>query len=493
MQAMLLFRPAKTRALLFLGLLLMAIAILGGTILRNFHHFNSVLSYVEYSHRIQNISVELHQSVIGHLLENQSDFQPAALSATLEDMEELMADKRYLSETTKTHLQELKDMLKDVAGLARPEKNERLSRALKIMDETLEYEALQREKSLEDINVNTQVELYIALAIFSLVVIGAVSFLQSRILHPLNDLRKLLERLTEENFTPITTVHLDPLLLPVFNSYNVMVKHLAELEEAKRLYAQSLQHDVRLATQALLEQQYRLARAERLAAIGEVAAELAHEIRNPLAGIQMAFSNLRREIDDQQQGERIELINAELKRLATLLNDMLNQSKHTPEAPRHFNMATLIRDLTTLTRYQIPEAIQLEINVPDPLDVCLPESGIRQMLLNLLLNAAEALEDQPGLIRINVYIGSRGRGLCIDVIDNGPGFSRDMLSYGIRPFRTSRQRGTGLGLTMVQRFVKNLDGSIKLSNQQPHGACVTVLLPEACFVGEHHDRNLTDH
>lgn len=487
MKAMILSRPAKTRALLFLGLLLMAIGILGGTILRNLYHFNSVLSYVEYSHRIQKISVGLHQSIIGYLIENRGDLQPAALTATLNEMEELMEDKRYLSEATKTHLAELKDMLKDIVELGRGEKNERLSQALKIMDETLEYEALQREKSLEDINLSTQSELYIALAIFTLIVVGAVSFLHSRILHPLNDLRKLLERLTEENFTPITTAHLDPLLLPVFNSYNVMVKHLAELEEAKRLYAQSLQHEVRLATQALLEQQYSLARAERLAAIGEVAAELAHEIRNPLAGIQMAFNNLRREIADPQQIERIELINSELKRLAALLTDMLNQSKHSPETACYFDMAILIRDLATLTRYQIPETIQLEINAPEHLKVYLPESGMRQMLLNLLLNAADALDTQLGFIRINVYVGSRGRGLGIDVIDNGPGFTQDMLAYGIRPFRTSRPRGTGLGLAMVQRFVKNLDGTIKLSNQQPHGACVTVLLPDVCLAGELYD------
>jgi two-component system NtrC family sensor kinase len=483
MKSMVLSRPAKTRALLFLGLLLMALATLGGMIGRNFYHFESVLSYVDYSHRIQKISVGLHQSIIGYLLENHTEIQPTALMETLQDMQELMMDERYLSATTKAHLAELKTILQGVTELNRPEKNERLSMALKIMDETLEFEALQREQSLEGINFDTQNELYIALAVFTLIVIGTVVFLYTRILHPLNDLRKLLERLTEENFTPITTDHLDPLLLPVFKSYNVMVKHLAELEEAKRLYAQSLQQEVRLATQALLEQQHSLARAERLAAIGEVAAELAHEIRNPLAGIQMAFNNLRREIDDPQQCERMELINSELKRLAVLLTDMLNQSKHTPESPQAFDIATLVRDLLALTRYQIPENILFETHIPEQVCVCLPESGMRQMLLNLVLNAADALDNQPGVIMVKVYVGSRGRGLGIDVLDNGPGFSQDMLDYGIRPFRTSRQRGTGLGLAMVQRFVKNIDGTVRLSNQQPHGACVTVLLPEVVLVG----------
>jgi signal transduction histidine kinase len=262
-----------------------------------------------------------------------------------------------------------------------------------------------------------------------------------------------------------------------------MVTHLAELEDAKRLYAQSLQREVRLATQALLEQQHSLARAERLAAVGEVAAELAHEIRNPLAGIQMAFNNLRREINDPQQHERMELIDSELKRLAVLLSDMLNQSRHTPELATTFDAAQLIRDLTALTRYQIAETIRLEVvDTPSPLLIHLAESGLRQALLNLILNAADALENNTGLIRLSAHADEQG--LHIDVIDTGSGFSQDMLDYGIRPFRTSRSGGTGLGLAMVQRFVKQTGGSIKLANQAPRGARVTILLPKACLVGD---------
>ena len=475
------YRPAKIRALAFLGLLLLALAILGGMIWRNLHHFETVLSYVNYSHRIQNVSVGLQQSLIGYVTETVPDSQPVVLTKTLNEMQTLITDNRYLLPATKESLETVGSLLANVSKLDKSEKNTRLIQALEVMSQTLDEEGLRREKLLEDINFDTQTELYIALVTFTLILLGAMLFLNYRILHPLNDLRQLLERLTEENYTPITTDHLDPLLFPVFNSYNALVIHLAELEEAKRLFAQSLQREVRLATQALLEQQYSLARAERLAAIGEVAAELAHEIRNPLAGIQMAFNNLRREIDDQNQCERMDLISSELKRLARLLNDMLDQSRHSPETATDFDMVTLIRDLLTLTRYQITESIELNGDTPNTLPVHLPESGIRQALLNLILNAADALEGNPGLIRIKARIEAHG--LRIDVFDNGPGFSQDLLNYGIRPFRTSRQGGTGLGLAMVQRFVKDVGGTIKLGNQQPHGACVTVLLPKECLSG----------
>lgn len=482
-------RPVQHRALAFLMLLLLALVILGGMIWRNLHHFNTVLSHVNYSHNVQNVSVELQQVLLEYLAESLPVAYPdeltktiATLNNTLNEMDGLMAEEDMLTPETRASMVTAKALLANINTLEKKEKNIRLLETLKLMSDALDSEVIERDHSLEKISNDTQAELYLASVTLMVILVVAVLFLHRRILYPLNNLKQLLQRLTEEDYRPITTDHLDPLLLPVFNSYNEMVKHLAELEGINRLHAQSLQKEVRLATQALLEQQYSLARAERLAAIGEVAAELAHEIRNPLAGIQMAFNNLRKEISDPAQCERMELIGSELKRLAKLLNEMLDQSRHVPEQADTFHIAQLIRDLITLTRYQIPETIQLEIDAPDPILVHLPESCLRQALLNLLLNAADAFEGAPGLVCIKVRQNQLG--LYIDVLDNGPGFSNDMLEHGIRPFRTSRQRGTGLGLAMVQRFVKDCGGTIKLTNQQPQGACVLIALPKDCLAGD---------
>jgi len=199
------YRPAQLRGLAFLGLLLLALAILGGMIWRNVHHFETVFSYVNYSHRIQNVSVGLQQSLIEYLTETVSGSRPEALTKTLSEMDALMTDNRYLSAATRTSLETVKTMLIDLSALKKEEKYNRLLTALKLMSETLDNEALQREELLEDISRDTQTELYMALAIFTAILVVAVLFLRFRILYPLNDLRELLQRLTEENFTPITT------------------------------------------------------------------------------------------------------------------------------------------------------------------------------------------------------------------------------------------------------------------------------------------------
>jgi signal transduction histidine kinase len=302
-------------------------------------------------------------------------------------------------------------------------------------------------------------------------------FLKRRVLAPLNNLKQLLLNLVKEDYGPIDTRRIDPLLFPVFNSYNLMVAHLAELEETKRMHAESLEAEVRVATEALLAQQRSLARAERLAAVGELAASLAHELRNPLAGIQLSCANLREEVGDADQAERLDLIGAELKRMTRLLNELLEQGKQTPEPASRFNLATAARELAALTRYQTPSHIQVQEDIPPNLECYLPEANLRQVLLNLILNACQALDDRAGII----VIGARqnGRLLQIEVVDDGPGFSEAMLAGGIRAFNTGRSRGTGLGLAMVQRFVRDLGGQIRLENAESSGARVVLIFPDA--------------
>jgi nitrogen fixation/metabolism regulation signal transduction histidine kinase len=134
-----------------------------------------------------------------------------------------------------------------------------------------------------------------------------------------------------------------------------------------------------------------------------------------------------------------------------------------------------VADLMTLVRYQIPDRITLTREIPDNLVCRLPDAMLRQALLNLLLNAQQAIGDLDGHIAVHAYVDDGT--LHLSVYDDGPGLPADLIESGIRTFVSHRAEGTGLGLSMVQRFVRAQGGVVKLSNREPHGACVTLNLP----------------
>ncbi len=190
----------------------------------------------------------------------------------------------------------------------------------------------------------------------------------------------------------------------------------------------------------------------------------------------MSCANLRKDFSETDMIERMSLVIEELKRMARLLNELLDLSKHTPAPIEAFDLSDLIRELVALLRYQIPPTIDLVLDLPHSLGCRLPSSRIRQCLLNLILNAAEAIGQSSGRISIRVEDLGKGR-LSIAVTDDGPGFSDEILKNGIRPFSTGKTSGTGLGLAMVQRFVRELGGQLQLERNTPTGGIVTLKLP----------------
>ena len=472
------YRYAQLRGWAVMGLLLLALSLLGGMIWRNFERLETMRAYVSYAHHIQQVAADIQASLTDYFITQNRQIQGQRLSRLTEEIFELATNDHHVAPETPGKLQELRATITEFTDArATPEQKEaHLLTALNITSSIMDVETLNREAMLEDISQSTRTEIALVFATTLCLLILVGFFLRYRILAPLNDLRKLLLRLAEEDYTPMAIQRIDPLLLPIFNSYNVMVSRLAELEEAKRHHAQSLEAEVRAATQALMEQQAGLARNERLAAVGELAAGIAHELRNPLAGIQMTCMNLRGEIVDSDQRHRVALVIDELKRMGRLLNELLDLSKHTPAPVTEFDLPVMVRELLALLRYQVPTGIELVMEGPPYLVCHLPESRIRQCLLNLVLNASQAMGAQPGKIKVVIHAESTDR-VCLTVIDEGPGFSPQMLTTGIRPFVTGKTGGTGLGLAMVQRFVRELGGLMSLGANQPHGAQVRLVIP----------------
>jgi C4-dicarboxylate-specific signal transduction histidine kinase len=289
-----------------------------------------------------------------------------------------------------------------------------------------------------------------------------------------------MSQLAQCAYQPVPMTGVDPLLTPLFNHYNSMIERLAELEDQHRNRQQSLENDVRLATRSLMEIQRELVNAERLAAIGEVTANLAHELRNPLAGIEMALSNLRHALSKPDHLARLDLIIDELRRMTRLLNGLLDDARHAPEPLSRVDLQHSIAAVLALVRYQIDGRIRLQSAIPPDLYCRLPEGALRQVLWNLLINAAQSIGDRPGSITVSAE--RTALGCRIKVSDDGPGLPAQLLQEGVRVFSSQRSRGTGLGLAMVSRFIRGLHGELQLANSNPHGAEISLLLPsEYCY------------
>jgi signal transduction histidine kinase len=427
--------------------------------------------------KLQGANIELQRELV-ESLRGQGEFNIREREELGRELQTILETQALLSQESPALIAAAHDALIDASR--RPK--EALILTLSQTRKAIDLEAREHKALVEKINRATALELRIGAIALVLFPAGAVLLLylmRRRILAPLEHLSFLMTLLARSDYTQAPLKSVDPLLLPLTQNYNAMVARLAELEAEHARREKNLESQVDNATQALLEQQRNLANAERLAAVGEMMARIAHELRNPLAGVKLACTNLRNELaeelPDKEYTERVNIVAVEIDRIIAVLNAMLDQSRHSPEPLREVNIGQAVADLMTLVRYQIPDQIMLTGEIPDDLVCRLPDAMLRQALLNLLLNAQQAIGDGQG--RIIVRAHSEEGMLQLSVCDDGPGFTADLLETGIRAFVSHRPDGTGLGLSMVQRFARAQGGGVQLSNREPHGACVILELP----------------
>lgn len=367
--------------------------------------------------------------------------------------------------------------LQQVFAKAAPGDQPSMMRALELIEQVLDKQAAEEEKLLVNVKNDSQLELQLAVILPLLLFWIGHHFFKTNVLEPLDSLKELLSGLAEGEMKPIERDTSDPLLHSLFDRYNHLVSRLLELEQEHLEYTTALEFRVRETSHALLEQSQQLAKAERLAALAELAASTAHELRNPLASIQLTLENILQECVDADLAERMQMVYREVQRLTRNLNDLLASARNSAETSQKLNVRQVLEELLLLLKYQARENIRFSYDVSPELHAFLPESEFRQMLLNLLLNSIQAIGTDSGEVRV---VATRGvNNLIMTISDTGPGFSDDFLRHGIRPFVSLKDGGTGLGLAMVQRFIKDHHGSLNLQNIPPGHACVKLSLPMA--------------
>jgi two-component system sensor histidine kinase HydH len=224
--------------------------------------------------------------------------------------------------------------------------------------------------------------------------------------------------------------------------------------------------------------QQRLAdRQHELARLGEVGAVLAHEVRNPLAGIKGYGQLLVERFPAGREHDFAGLIVSEAVRLEGLVDDILLYTRGAPENLATVNLAAVALPILTLLAPQAEElGARISCDLPDDLAVCGQEEGLRRVLLNLLTNALQA-SPENGVVTLAAR--RAGKWVELTVADQGGGIPAEMRAELFLPFRTSKARGSGLGLAICKKIIDGGGGSIRAEAAPGGGALLRVVLPAA--------------
>jgi signal transduction histidine kinase len=238
----------------------------------------------------------------------------------------------------------------------------------------------------------------------------------------------------------------------------------------------------------LAQKQAELVRAERLAAMGRITAQITHEIRNPLSSIGLNAEMLEDALsaasfeNDEVAREGRELLRA-IAREVDRLTEVTEQYLRFARAPKPqlaaedaSAVANALLDFVSGELKQVGVQVERDLG-PSPCWALVDEGQLRQALLNLVRNAREALSGKPGTITVRTR--NTPEGVEVQVQDDGPGISPEDQARIFDPFFTTKQKGTGLGLAVTQQIIREHGGELRCSSAPGQGTCFTICLPRA--------------
>ncbi|HEX3763749.1 MAG TPA: ATP-binding protein [Kofleriaceae bacterium] len=220
-------------------------------------------------------------------------------------------------------------------------------------------------------------------------------------------------------------------------------------------------------------------RSERLAMVGQLAAGIAHEIRNPLASISGSIELLRQGPSPSDDDRTLmAIVHREIQRLNVLIGDLLDYANPRPPQPVDFDLGVMVEETLHVARgEQAFAAVEMALGVDRPLPLHADPAKLRQVLWNLLRNAADAATLGGRHVRVDARRGPDAT--TIVVADDGPGIAADQLARIFDPFYTTKSKGTGLGLATCHAIVAEHGGHIDVASEPGTGTRMTVSLPRA--------------
>lgn len=234
--------------------------------------------------------------------------------------------------------------------------------------------------------------------------------------------------------------------------YMAIIQHLHNKEDIDELYVQS----------------------EKLSVAGQLAASVVHEIRNPLTSLKGFIQLLESGMGAKEEYYRI--MNEEIEKMEAMTSELLYISKPPVNEKDWESAKSMVKDVIVLLDPQARKKnIKLEWQLEKDQDIYCNRSQIKQVLLNLIKNAIEAIDHKEGLIKINMDISKQQ--MILDIIDNGPGIPEGLANRLGEPFLTTKENGTGLGLMVTKQLLAQHGADLNIFRNEDRGSTFRVLIP----------------
>lgn len=227
----------------------------------------------------------------------------------------------------------------------------------------------------------------------------------------------------------------------------------------------------------------KLVQADKLVLLGQLIASLVHEIRNPLAAVNLNLQLLSRSLSNRK--ELLSYVNTALKgveRISKIIDVTLNFSRQSESKTENLNLNSIIINTIDLMNHLLKKKeIKITLDLKSDLPfICADSKHLQQIIINLITNAIDAVEEK-GEICIKTFIeefSENNKLVCLSVIDNGVGIAEEDLDKIFNPFFTKKTSGTGLGLAITQKLLYKYKGSIEVKSKIGEGTNITIKFPQ---------------
>jgi signal transduction histidine kinase len=310
--------------------------------------------------------------------------------------------------------------------------------------------------------VTNMLVLSLVLLIFS----ALLSLLWSRLItRPLEKLSVATQELSKGQFDVTIEASSRDEIGDLANSFNTMATELDDRDKS------------------LKETQQALVQSEKMSAFGQLGAGIAHEVKNPLAGILgLAQLSLRKVSEDSPIRENLTLIESETKRCQMIMENLLKFARKEEVAFDRVDINTAVENTAAIVEHQLSiNQVKLAKELhPDLPHVEGNANQLQQVLMNLLINAQQAMKGEPGHITVRTMPGGNDN-VKIEIIDNGPGMPPEIKDKVFEPFFSTKPsgEGTGLGLSVSYGIIKEHNGTITVNSAPGEGSAFTIVLPPA--------------